>query len=146
MKLFDVNVLVNAHRADAAHHEPCRTFLDETVAESSAFGLTPIVLSGFLRVSTHPRVFDSPTPLSDALDFIDALRAQPQATMIEPGSRHWDIFTDLIVGTSARGNLIPDAYLAAIAIESGSQWVSTDGDFARFGGLTWIDPRSGWAA
>jgi toxin-antitoxin system PIN domain toxin len=142
VKLFDVNVLVNAHRVDAAHHLPCRTFLDETVEHAGAFGLTQIVLSGFLRISTHPRIFNDPTPLGDALDFVDALRAQPQATMIEPGSRHWDIFTDLILTSSARGNLIPDAYLAAIAIESGSDWVSTDGDFARFSRLTWIDPRS----
>jgi toxin-antitoxin system PIN domain toxin len=143
VKLFDVNVLVNAHRVDAAHHEPCRIFLEETIEDPGAFGLTKIALSGFLRISTHPRIFEVPTPLGDAIDFVEALKAQPQATMIEPGNRHWDIFTDLLVHSSARGNLIPDAYLAAIAIESGSDWVSTDGDFARFSGLTWIDPRSG---
>ncbi|MEN8237663.1 MAG: type II toxin-antitoxin system VapC family toxin [Actinomycetota bacterium] len=141
MKLFDVNVLVNAHRADAKHHQPCREFLDATLESPAAFGLTPIVLSGFLRVSTHARVFKTPTPLDDALEFVEALRAQPQTTLIEPGNRHWGIFTDLAIGASANGNLIPDAYLAAIAIESGAEWVSTDGDFARFPGLTWIDPR-----
>jgi len=142
MRLFDVNVLVNAYRADAAHHEPCRAFLDETLASPMAFGLTPIALSGFLRIVTHRRIFKTPTPVADALEFVEILREQLQAEIVEPGRRHWDIFTALVEETSARGNLIPDAYLAAIAIESGSEWVSTDGDFARFEGLRWIDPRA----
>lgn len=140
MKLFDVNVLVNAHRADAQHHESCRAFLDATLASTAVYGLTPMVLSGFLRVSTHTRVFKTPTPLADALEYVQSLRAQPNATLIEPASRHWGIFTHLASDVSATGNLIPDAYLAAIAVESGSEWVSTDKDFARFGDLTWIDP------
>lgn len=142
MRLFDVNILVNAHRADADHHEPCRAVIDETISAPGAFGLTPIVLSGFLRVVTHPKIFKTPTPFVDALEFVEALRAQPQAELVQPGPRHWDIFTMLAGETSARGNLIPDAYLAAIAIESGSEWISTDGDFARFQGLRWIDPRT----
>jgi len=142
VKLFDVNVLVNASRADSDHHQPCRAYLDAVIESPAAFGLTPIVLSGFLRIVTHPRVFKTPTPLADALEFVEALREQPQAEIVRPGHRHWDIFTMLAEETSARGNLIPDAYLAAIAIESGSEWVSTDGDFARFPGLRWIDPRA----
>ncbi len=142
MRLFDVNVLVNAFREDAEHHEPCRAILDETISAPGAFGLTPIVLSGFLRIVTHPRIFRSPTPLDEAIEFVEILRAQPQSEIIYPGPRHWDIFTMLAEEASAKGGLIPDAYLAAIAIESGSEWVSTDGDFARFPGLTWIDPRT----
>lgn len=140
MNLFDVNVLVNAYRADTEHHEPCRAFLDSTVSSPDAFGLTSIVLSGFLRVVTHPRVFKTPSPFGDALEFTDTLREQPQAEFVEPRRRHWDIFTALAEEVDARGNLIPDAYLAAIAIESGSTWVSTDSDFARFSGLRWINP------
>ncbi|MEA3511355.1 MAG: type II toxin-antitoxin system VapC family toxin, partial [Actinomycetota bacterium] len=133
---------VNAFREDSGHHEPCRAFLDETLTSPTAFGLTPIVLSGFLRIVNHSRIFKTPTPLIDALEFVEILREQPQAEIIEPGRRHWDIFTALAEEASARGNLIPDAYLAAIAIESGSEWVSVDGDFARFQGLRWIDPRA----
>jgi toxin-antitoxin system PIN domain toxin len=142
VRLFDVNVLVNAFREDAEHHEPCRAILDETISAPGAFGLTPIVLSGFLRIVTHPRIFRSPTPLDEAIEFVEILRAQPQSEIIYPGPRHWDIFTMLAEEASAKGGLIPDAYLAAIAIESGSEWVSTDGDFARFPRLTWIDPRT----
>jgi toxin-antitoxin system PIN domain toxin len=146
MRLFDVNVLVNAYRADSDHHEPCREFLDATVADPAAFGLTPLALSGFLRIVTHARIFRTPTPLPHALDFIEALRMQPHATIVEPGPRHWGLFIALAEGVSARGNLIPDAYFAAIAVESGSEWVTTDGDFARFPNLRWIDPRGPWRA
>lgn len=142
MKLFDVNVLVNAYRGDADHHEPCRSAIEEVVSNPAPFGLTPIVLSCFLRIVTHRRIFKTPTPLIDAIGFIETLRSTPQATTIKPGPRHWAIFTDLCLQARASGNLIPDAYLAAIAIESGSQFITTDRDFARFPGFTWSDPLS----
>ena len=142
MKLFDVNVLVNAYREDADHHQPCRSVIDEAMSSPAAFGLTSIVLSGFLRVVTHRRVFKTPTSFVDALEFVDALQSMPQAVAISPGPRHWDIFTELCLEARATGNLIPDAYLAAIAIEAGCDLVTTDRDFARFAGLTWTDPLS----
>jgi len=140
VKLFDVNVLVNAYREDAEHHEQCRSVIEETVASPAAFGLTSVVLSGFLRIVTHRRVFKTPSSLVDAIEFVDVLSAMPQAVAISPGARHWDIFTGLCLDARATGNLIPDAYLAAIAIESGCEFVTTDRDFARFDGLTWTDP------
>jgi len=140
VKLFDVNVLVNAYREDAAHHEPCRAVIEEAVSGPAAYGTTSIVLSGFLRVVTHRRVFKTPTSLVDAVGFVDILCTTPQAVPITPGPRHWDIFTELCLDARATGNLIPDAYLAAIAIESGCEFVTTDRDFARFTGLSWIDP------
>ena len=93
------------------------------------------MLSGFLRVVTHPRVFRQPTPLAQATAFCNTLRSQPNATLVIPGPRHWQIFTDLCLEAGARGNLIPDAYLAALAIETGAEWVTADGDFRRFRGL-----------
>jgi hypothetical protein len=140
VKLFDVNVLVNAYRGDADHHEPCRAAIEDAISSPTAFGLAPIVLSGFLRVVTHRRVFKTPTSLIDALEFIDALRSVPQAVTIEPGPRHWEIFTQLCLEARATGDLIPDAYLAALAIEAGCEFVTTDRDFARFPGLSWTDP------
>ncbi|MDJ0791882.1 MAG: type II toxin-antitoxin system VapC family toxin [Acidimicrobiia bacterium] len=140
MKLFDVNVLVNAHRADAPHHEPCRSALEASLEAPQSFGLSPIVMSGFLRVVTHRRVFAVPTPTEHAVEFVERLRAYPQAVLIEPGRRHWQIFLSLLDEARTTGNLIPDAYLAALAIESGSEFVTTDRDFARFPGLDWTDP------
>jgi toxin-antitoxin system PIN domain toxin len=135
-----VNVLVEAFRADAPEHGRIKPWLDAQIAGAAPFGLADIVLSGFLRVTTHPRVFKTPTPIADALAFLDVLRAQPNAVVIAPGPRHWPIFTQLCTDANAKGNLVPDAYLAALAIESGSEWISSDRDFARFPGLKWRHP------
>ena len=116
---------------------PCemRQWLEEKVYSQGAFGLSDLVLSGFLRVVTHPRVFDPPTPLEDALVFVESLRNQPNCVRLSPGRRHWKIFARLCRQAEAHGNLIPDAYLAALAIESGSEWITADTDFRRFPGL-----------
>jgi toxin-antitoxin system PIN domain toxin len=105
------------------------------VAAPQPYGIAELVLSGFLRIVTHPRVFTRPTPLPEALAFCEVLRSQPNATVLSPGPRHWGIFAGLFAEAGARGNLVPDAYLAALAIETGSEWISTDGDYRRFKGL-----------
>ena len=71
---------------------------------------------------------------------VEALRAAPTSVVLPPGPRHWSIFTDLCEAVGAKGNLVPDAYLAALAIESGSEWITTDHDFSRFPGLRWRHP------
>lgn len=140
MILPDVNVLVYAFREDSPDHKQYSAWLDAVVRDNAAFALSELVLSGFVRVVTHPRVFVDPTPIGEALSFADALRAQPHAVLVQPGPRHWEIFSTIVSASSAKGNLIPDAYLAALAIESGCEWISTDGDFARFPGLRWRHP------
>lgn len=104
--------------------------------------MSELVLSGFVRVVTHPRVFTAPEPLEQALGFCDALRGQPTAVSVAPGRRHWDIFARLCREAGVRGNLVSDAYLAALAIESGSEWITTDRDYSRFPGLRWRHPLS----
>lgn len=103
-------------------------------------GISALVLSGFLRVVTHPRVFRDPTPLEDAVSFATAVRSAPNALEVAPGPRHWDIFLRLCRSADARGNLVPDAYLAAMAIERGATWFSADRGFARFPELRWRHP------
>jgi uncharacterized protein len=133
--LPDVNVLVYAHRRDADRHADYRIWLEQVMNADQTYGVADLVLSGFLRIVTHPKVFKEPTPLPQAVAFCAALRSRPNATVLSPGQRHWQIFTDLCTRVGARGNLIPDAYLAAIAIETDSDWVTTDGDYRRFAGL-----------
>ena len=135
MILADVNILVQAFREDSPRYRELRPWLEDLVYSQSSFGLSELVLSGFLRVVTHPRIFNPPTPLDDALTFVEALRGLPNCAILAPGPRHWAIFTRLCRESGASGNLIPDAYLAALAIESGSEWVTTDLDFKRFSGL-----------
>lgn len=103
-------------------------------------GISDLVLRGFVRVATHPSIFSPPAPIGEALDFAIALRSQPNAVAVAPGPRHWEIFERLCRTANAKGNLVPDAYLAALAIESGSEWISTDRDFSRFPGLRWRHP------
>lgn len=143
MILLDVNVLVYAFRRDAPDHADYKRWLEEVVNGESAYGLSDLVLSGFLRIVTHPRVFDPPARLTDALAFVEAMRAPPNATQIAPGARHWSIFVGLCRRARVKGNLVPDAYLAALAIESGSVFVTTDRDFTRFHGLQWRHPLDG---
>ena len=140
--LIDVNVLVYAHRTDATGHTRYRDWLQSIVNSDAGYGLSDLALSGFLRVVTHPRIFQRPTPLKTALDFISEIRDRSNCIPISPGPRHWEIFIRLCQTVNARGNLIPDAYFAALAIESGTEWVKTDRDYARFPGLRWRHPIS----
>lgn len=140
MILVDVNVLVYAYREDAPSHKKYRDWLTRTIESDRAYGVADLVLSGFLRVVSHPGVFSPPTPVDQALEFVGVLRSQPNTVVIAPGPRHWDIFTRLCALADARGNLVADAYLAALAIESGSEWMTTDRDYSRFPGLRWRHP------
>jgi toxin-antitoxin system PIN domain toxin len=141
--LPDVNVLVYAHREDAPGHAAYREWLESVINGDHAYGMADLVLSGFLRVVTHARVFRRPSRLDEALAFAAEVRDQPNCVRVQPGPRHWDIFVQLCRRAYVRGNLVPDAYLAALAIESGSEWITTNGDFARFPGLAWRHPLDG---
>jgi toxin-antitoxin system PIN domain toxin len=138
--LPDVNVLVYAHREDAPQHDAYLDWLQGVINADEAYGLSEFVLSGFVRVATHPKVFKTPSPISDAIAFADQLREQPNCVPVSPGPRHWSIFTRLCLESGVKGNLVPDAFLAALAIESGCEWVSCDRDFSRFKGLRWRHP------
>lgn len=127
-------------REDAPRHDEYKCWLDARVASREPFGVADIVLSGTLRVLTHPRVFDPPTPLELAMLFVETLRNASNCVVVNPGPHHWEIFTRLCTSSAARGNLIPDAFLAALAIESGCEWITTDRDFSRFRGLRWRHP------
>lgn len=140
MILPDVNVLIYAHRAELPQHEITREWLDTAISSDAAYGLSELVLSGFVRIVTNPRAFVDPTPIETALDAAERWRGRRNCVDIRPGPRHWDIFTRLCHEAGAKGNLVPDAYLAALAIESGSEWITTDRGFARFPGLTWRHP------
>ena len=89
MILPDVNVLVYAHREDAVDHPRYRQWLEEIIQSGQPYGCSDHVLSGFLRVVTHPRVFTTPSPIFSALDFVRQIREQSNCQLIAPGSRHW---------------------------------------------------------
>ena len=140
MILPDVNVLVNAFRADTSDHALCRGWLQGVVNGESRYCISPQVLSGVVRVVTHPKVFARPSRLGETIEFCNFLLDQPHCTVVQPGEQHWSIFCRLCTEADARGNLVPDAWLAALAIESGCEWITLDRDYARFSGLRWNLP------
>jgi hypothetical protein len=140
MVLIDVNVLVYAHRRDSLDHAAYRGWVEDQVGSDRAYGMSELVLSGFLRIVTHPGIFKFPTTLEDALRFASELKSRPNCMIVTPGDRHWEIFIHLCRAAGVKGNLIPDAYLAALAIETGSEWITTDRDYSRFPGLRWRHP------
>ena len=140
MILPDVNVLIYAFRGDAPRHAEFKAWLDDALKSDEAFGVSDFLLSGFLRIVTHPKIFRPPSTPAEALPFAEAFRLLPNAVLLSPGPRHWDIFSRLCRTTNARGNLVPDAYLAALAIESGAELITANRDFARFPGLRWRHP------
>jgi toxin-antitoxin system PIN domain toxin len=140
MRCVDVNILVCAHRRDATRHEEYRAWLEDACDADEPLGLIDLVMSGFLRIVTHPRIYRSPTALDEAILFLDTLRNSDASIPLAPGDGHWPIFESLCTRVEATGNVIPDAFLAAIAIESGGTLITADRAFARFPGLRWQHP------
>jgi len=146
MNLFDVNVLVYAHREDQEHHEFFRDYVESQVTGSDLFALSPLVAGGFLRIVTHDRFPNGPTPLPQALATIDSFTALAHCIWTGPGRRHWEIASELCRRCGCRGKSVADAQHAAIAIEHACQWVTRDRDFEAFVDhglkLELLDPRA----
>lgn len=140
MRCVDVNVLVYAHRADLVEHADYRPLLERLANDDEPLGLPELVLSGFVRLITNRRVFSKPTPTDEAWRAIDALLASPAAMKLSPSPRHWDWFRQLVDDIEARGNDVPDAYLAAYALDNNATWLSADRGFARFKRVRWVHP------
>lgn len=140
MQLPDVNVLVYAYSRDSPHHEASARWLENLVNSRTAFGISELVCSSVIRILTNRRMYAAPATIDDALAYVAGLLARKRCVRIRPGDRHFEIFSDLCRGVSVRGNDVTDAYLAALAIESGCEWVTYDRGFARFPGLRWRTP------
>ena len=140
MTLPDVNVLLAAFRDEHEDHALCRRWLERTLASHSAFGISDLALSAFVRIATNPRALRNPNSLEEALAFAEAVRRPSHAVHLSPGPRHWDIFTRLCLETHVKGTVVADAYYAALAIEHGCELITVDGDFSRFAGLRYRHP------
>ena len=140
MKLPDVNLLLYAVDEGAVRHEPARAWLEERLSGTETFAFAWVVLLAFTRLTTSPRVFDSPLTAPEAMDLVDGWLAQPCATVVHPTTRHASVLRELLEPFGSAGNLTTDAHLAALAIEHGAELCSSDTDFSRFAGLRWADP------
>lgn len=143
MTLADVNVLIYAFARNAPDHDRYRAWMERTLAGPEPFGVSELALSSVVRIVTRQSAVRPAEPIAGALAYVDALRNHPRARALRPGPRHWDVFTSLCRDLGASGNLVADAYHAALAIEHGCTWITTDRDFARFPGLRWRHPLDG---
>ena len=142
MLVLDVNVVVAAHRADHGHHDAVRRWLEATVAGPEPFSVPNVVWASFLRLVTNRHAFPVPTPREEAFAFLDAVRTQPGHRSLEPGVLHLDLLRRLCDEADARGDLVPDAVIAAIALEHGCAVASLDRDFARFSSIQHVVPTA----
>ncbi len=140
MILPDVNVLLYAFRSDSLRHTDYRSWLQSVVNGDAAYGMSPQVLASVVRIATHPRIFARSSRLEEAMAFSNALLRQPHCQLVQPGPRHWTVFSDLCGRAQVSGNIVQDAWFAALAIESGCEWITIDRDYARFPGLRWRAP------
>ena len=139
MLMPDVNILAYAHRQESPGHRRYAAWLVECATGPEPFALSELVLHGFVRVVTNPRVFDPPSTAGQAFKFLDALLSRPTCSLARPGPRHWGIFRQLCESSHLRGKLVAGAAHAAVAIETGCEWVTADTDFSRFSPpLRWI--------
>ncbi len=136
----DVNVLVSAFRTDSPEHDAYADWLNNAL-RTDRIGVADTILSGFVRVVTHPRIYSEPTPPDAALGFVRHLLAAPTSEWLRLGASAWDRFEALAADDPAvRGNLIPDAHVAALCLANGARLATRDRGFARFAGLKWFDP------
>ncbi len=140
MILADANLLIYAVNADAPQHAAARRWLDESLNGTARVGLPWSSLLAFLRLVTNPRIFRRPITMADAWGQVDAWLGSGPAWVPAPTPRHAEVLARLLAAPGVHGNLVPDAHLAALAIEHGLELNSTDGDFARFAGLKWRNP------
>jgi len=140
--LIDSNLLIYAHVSSFPQHGRARHWLDAQLNGNSPVGLPWPSLLGFLRIATNPRIFQTPESMAEAWSQVAAWLDCEIAWIPQPTDRHRDILGTLLADTSVQANLIPDAHLAALAIEHGLLLYSTDGDFARFPNLRWQNPLS----
>jgi toxin-antitoxin system PIN domain toxin len=142
MILVDANVLVYAHVSSFAQHERARDWLDQQLNGTARVGLPWASMLAFLRLVTNPRVFEHPEPITDAWRQVLGWLDCETVWIPQPTERHAELLGQLLALPGVHANLIPDVHLAALAMEHGLVLCSTDGDFARFPGLHWLNPLS----
>jgi len=140
--LLDANLLLYALHKGADQHEAAADWLTEQLNGPRRVGLPWPSLGAVLRISTHPRAFQRPLSPATAWERVTDWLAAPVAWIPEPGPEYPQVLGELITTYDVRGNLMPDAALAALAIEHGVTLYSTDTDFARFRELRWHNPLS----
>lgn len=140
MILVDVNILLYAQDSLSPRHEQAKQWWDACLSGSAPVCLCWPVLTAFIRIATNRRVFERPLTVDEAIAQVQSWLEQPCVRLVQPIDSHWQILQQMLQAGQAVGGLVPDAHLAALAVEHGCQLCSTDTDFARFPRLKWKNP------
>ena len=140
MILLDANVVLYAYDAASPHHEQARAWLERTLAAPAPVGLPWVTVLAFLRISTNARALQRPFTVDEATEIVGSWLEQPCVTLVAPGPQHYQILRDVMRNAQAKGPLVTDAHLAALALEHGATLATTDRDFSRFTGLRVVNP------
>lgn len=136
----DANLLLYAEDSLSRHHENARIWWDGVLSGADRVNLCWPVINAFLRIASNGRIHEQPLLMEEAVEKVSGWLNQPCVRVVGPTEFHWGIFQRQMTEASALANLVPDAHLAALAIEHSSTLYSTDRDFARFPSLKWINP------
>lgn len=138
--IVDANLLLYAEDESSPFHPRARSWLEQVLNGATRVGLPWPSLLAFARIRTHPGIYRSPLTGADAWSRVHDWLAAPAAWVPHPGERHAEILGELIGHYHLSGNALPDAHLAALAIEHGVTVCSADTDFARFAEVRWVNP------
>ena len=140
MILIDANILIYAHESSFAQHAKAHDWLDAQLNGFAPVGIPWSSVTAFLRIVTNPRVFKDPEPMADAWRQARDWLSAETVRVPQPTDKHAQVFGEFLLLSGVDSNLVPDAHLAALAVEHGLTLCTTDGDYARFPGLRWLNP------
>jgi toxin-antitoxin system PIN domain toxin len=140
MILPDINLLIYAYDASSPFHAAAATWWQDCLSGEEPVGLSSVVIFGFVRISTNPRIFLHPLTAAEAAGLVRSWLERPPTQILEPSTGHVEDVLRLLEGIGTAGNLVTDAQLAALALEHDAVLHTADADFLRFPGLRWINP------
>ena len=140
MILLDANVLIYGYDETSPHHEPARRWIEDAFSESEEIGIALVSILAFLRVMTNPGLFETPMMAAEAVEVVTEWLSRPNVGVAQPTPRHFELMSELARSGKARGPLLMDAHVAALAVEHGATLCTSDRDFTRFPGIRLEDP------
>ncbi len=146
MTLVDANLLLYAYDSESPHHEVARRWFAAELSSGRPIRFALVTLLAFVRIASNPRVFNRPLTPAETCSTIEEWLALPNVRLLQPGPRTWTILSELCVSGQARGPMVMDAHLAALALEHGASIATSDQDFTRFPGIELVKPIADGAA
>ena len=140
MILLDANILIYAYDSMSPHHDAVRSWVEDVFSERDEVAIPLVCVLAFLRVMSNPALFEAPMSVGEAVEIATEWLSRPNVGIAQPTRRHWEVLAELARTGQARGPLLMDAHIAALALEHGATLCTTDRDFSRFAGLTVEDP------